>query len=102
VGDGNLHIAIGAGAAGDRHGIETCVYEPLRGINGSVSAEHGIGLEKKPWFSISRSDGEISLMRDIKQLFDPHCILNPGKIFDEPAFPGTAPSRDSGNPRAGT
>jgi FAD/FMN-containing dehydrogenase len=102
VGDGNLHIAIGAGAAGDRHGIETCVYEPLRGINGSVSAEHGIGLEKKPWFSISRSDGEISLMRDIKQLFDPHCILNPGKIFDEPAFPGTAPSRDSDNPRAGT
>jgi FAD/FMN-containing dehydrogenase len=82
VGDGNLHIAIGAGGADDRQGIEACVYEPLRHIGGSVSAEHGIGLEKKPWFSISRSDAEIGVMRDLKQLLDPNCILNPGKIFD--------------------
>jgi len=102
VGDGNLHIAIGAGQADDRHGVETCVYEPLRGISGSISAEHGIGLEKKAWFSISRNDDEINLMRSIKQLFDPNCILNPGKIFDEPAFPGTTPSNHAGNARAGT
>jgi FAD/FMN-containing dehydrogenase len=84
VGDGNLHIAIGAGNAGDRHGIETCVYEPLRSFRGSVSAEHGIGLEKKPWFRVSRSDAEIGIMRDMKRLLDPNGILNPGKIFDTP------------------
>jgi FAD/FMN-containing dehydrogenase len=85
VGDGNLHIAIGAGGADDRHGVEACVYEPLRIIGGSVSAEHGIGLEKKAWFSISRSEDEVSVMREVKQLLDPNCILNPGKIFDQPA-----------------
>jgi FAD/FMN-containing dehydrogenase len=82
VGDGNLHIAIGAGAAEDRHAVESCVYLPLRDIGGSISAEHGIGLEKKPWFSISRSDDEIDVMRGIKQFLDPRGILNPGKIFD--------------------
>jgi FAD/FMN-containing dehydrogenase len=82
VGDGNLHIAIGAGGAGDRHLVEECVYEPLRPIGGSVSAEHGIGLEKKPWLDVTRSAVERTLMRDLKQLFDPKGILNPGKIMD--------------------
>src|SRR3546814_1829725 len=36
MGDGNLHIAIGAGGEGDRHGVEACVYEPLRTIGGSI------------------------------------------------------------------
>jgi FAD/FMN-containing dehydrogenase len=85
VGDGNLHIAIGAGKADDRHGVEACVYEPLRRIGGSVSAEHGIGLEKKDWFSVSRSDEEVRMMRQVKQMLDPNYILNPGKIFDRPA-----------------
>jgi FAD/FMN-containing dehydrogenase len=58
------------------------VYEPLRAIGGSVSAEHGIGLEKKDWFPVSRDACERSLMREIKQLLDPNGILNPGKIFD--------------------
>src|SRR3546814_266186 len=59
-----------------------CVYEPLRGIGGSVSAEHGIGLEKKAWFPITRNAQERSLMLDIKRMLDPKGILNPGKIFD--------------------
>src|SRR3546814_488804 len=79
VGDGNLHIAIGAGGAGDREQVEACVYEPLRPIGGSVSAEHGIGLEKKPWLSITRNPLERGLMRDIKHMLDPKGILNPGK-----------------------
>src|SRR3546814_11853627 len=58
MGDGNLHIAIGAGGEGDRHGVEACVYEPLRPIGGSISAEHGIGLEKKPWLDVSRRSEE--------------------------------------------
>jgi FAD/FMN-containing dehydrogenase len=82
MGDGNLHIAIGAGGEGDRHGVEACVYEPLRPINGSISAEHGIGLEKKPWLDVSRSPDERGLMAEIKRLLDPGNILNPGKILD--------------------
>lgn len=82
VGDGNLHIAIGAGAPEDRPQVEACVYEPLREFGGSVSAEHGIGLEKKPWFEISRNADERNLMLGVKQLLDPNGILNPGKIFD--------------------
>jgi FAD/FMN-containing dehydrogenase len=84
VGDGNLHIAIGAGGPGDRHSVESCVYEPLRPYNGSVSAEHGIGLEKKPWLAVSRSKAERSLMGELKHMLDPNGILNRGKILDLP------------------
>jgi len=86
VGDGNLHIAIGAGSENERHDVEACVYEPLQNIGGSVSAEHGIGLEKKPWFSITRSSTERALMARLKQLLDPQNILNPGKIFEPGDF----------------
>jgi FAD/FMN-containing dehydrogenase len=61
--------------------IENCIYEPLRDINGSVSAEHGIGLEKLPYLDISRNEEEINLMRTLKKSLDPNNILNPGKIF---------------------
>lgn len=81
VGDGNLHIAIGAGGPEDRHAIEECVYRPLDAIGGSISAEHGIGLEKKPWLQISRNPGELEVMRELKDLFDPQRILNPGKVL---------------------
>jgi FAD/FMN-containing dehydrogenase len=87
VGDGNLHIAIGAGAAKDREEIEACVYQPLLPFTGSVSAEHGIGLEKKPYLGISRSQAEIDLMLAIKHLLDPKGILNPGKIFSSESAP---------------
>lgn len=82
MGDGNLHIAIGAGGGDDRHEVEACVYEPLRPINGSISAEHGIGLEKKAWLDVSRSSDERGLMAEIKRLLDPGNILNRGKIMD--------------------
>ena len=65
-----------------RERVERCVYEPLGEIGGSVSAEHGVGLEKKPYLQLSRSQTEIELMRTIKTALDPKGILNPGKIFD--------------------
>ena len=49
--------------------------------HGSVSAEHGIGLEKREWLAITRSPAEIALMRTLKQALDPQEILNPGKVL---------------------
>ncbi|MEM7216844.1 MAG: FAD-binding oxidoreductase [Pseudomonadota bacterium] len=84
MGDGNLHfvISVGADEPGDRERVERCVYEPLAAISGSVSAEHGVGLEKKPYLDISRSPDELALMRTLKNALDPNGLLNPGKIFD--------------------
>ncbi len=79
LGDGNLHLGIGP--VEDKHAIETLVYERLGQVNGSVSAEHGIGLEKREFLSHSRSPEELAVMRTIKRALDPANILNPGKIL---------------------
>ena len=83
IADGNLHLFVGPYEDGRHH--ETCdaiVYGCLDGLNGSVSAEHGIGIEKKAWLSASRSDVEIQMMKQLKRLLDPRGILNPGKVVD--------------------
>ena len=80
--DGNLHIVIAAGDdAATRAKMEDIVYRPLAAIGGSVSAEHGIGLEKRAYLPLSRTAAEISTMRLLKQALDPKGILNPGKVF---------------------
>jgi len=81
LGDGNLHLIAGVGDPSARHEIETLVYEPLRAFGGSVSAEHGIGLQKRAFLAHSRSPAEIALMRTLKQALDPAGVLNPGKIL---------------------
>jgi FAD/FMN-containing dehydrogenase len=82
LGDGNLHIvAAGPPNAEARHGIERCVYEPLASRGGSVSAEHGVGLEKQPWLDLCRSPAELKLMQTLKQALDPQGILNPGRVL---------------------
>lgn len=58
------------------------IYGALPGRSGSVSAEHGIGLEKRRYLACSRSDTEIALMRTLKRALDPNNILNPGKVFE--------------------
>ena len=47
-----------------------------------MSAEHGVGMTKKPYLQYTRSEAEIAYLRGIKQVFDPNGIMNPGKIFD--------------------
>jgi FAD/FMN-containing dehydrogenase len=80
--DGNLHLVIAAGDdAVTRATIEGLVYRPLAAIGGSVSAEHGIGLEKRDYLPLSRSAAEISTMKLLKRALDPRGILNPGKVF---------------------
>jgi FAD/FMN-containing dehydrogenase len=83
LGDGNLHIgyAVGEVTPEVREFIDESVYKPLAAFGGSVSAEHGIGLEKKDYLHLTRSELEIGLMRRVKAVFDPHNILNPGKVF---------------------
>jgi len=84
LGDGNIHLAISAGpvSGADRVAVEHIVYRPLGKLGGSVSAEHGIGLEKKNYLAWCRSEAEISVMKALKKTLDPKGILNPGKIFD--------------------
>ncbi|MDH4323399.1 MAG: FAD-binding oxidoreductase [Betaproteobacteria bacterium] len=82
MGDGNLHLVISPDGlpADARAALERIVYAPLQALGGSISAEHGIGLEKKAWLPISRSPAEIALMRTLKQALDPRGILNPGRV----------------------
>ena len=89
LGDGNLHFGICAGKDEEsaREAVERAVYEPLKHIGGTISAEHGIGLEKKSYLLISRTPEEVALMRTLKKALDPRGILNPGKIFDQDSVP---------------
>lgn len=83
VADGNIHIIVGKEHDGTKltSAIDHIVYAPLKAIGGSVSAEHGIGLTKKPFLHISRSENEVDLMRLLKRTMDPKGILNRDRIF---------------------
>ena len=89
IGDGNLHLNIlkPADLSKDEF-FEKCkavnihVFETVRKYQGSVSAEHGVGMTKKPYLTYTREPVEIDYMRAIKQVFDPDGIMNPGKVFD--------------------
>ena len=85
LGDGNLHVIPGRFPDANketRRGVEAIVYGELRKRNGSVSAEHGIGLEKRPYLDWSRSAEEVALMHLLKRTLDPKNILNPGKVLE--------------------
>jgi len=81
IADSNLHLALELASEEQRERAEAIVYDSVRAVGGSVSAEHGIGMLKRAWLGHSRSIEEISLMRTIRAALDPKQILNPGRIF---------------------
>jgi len=83
IGDGNVHIIIHVGPeTRSLHlQIDEIIYGLIQELNGAVSAEHGIGLMKKPFLPYSKSEAEIGLMKTLKQTLDPQGILNPGRVF---------------------
>ncbi len=89
IGDGNLHINVMKPDAMDKAAFlaktkdaDHDLFALVKKHAGSISAEHGIGLLKKPYLGYSRSDGEMALMRAIKRAVDPNGIMNPGKVID--------------------
>lgn len=87
AGDGNLHVNILKGNMSDEdwnnklpEGIRE-IFALCVSLGGTISGEHGIGLVQKPYINIALNEVQLRLMRGIKELFDPHGILNPGKIF---------------------
>jgi FAD/FMN-containing dehydrogenase len=89
IGDGNLHVNIlKPESMTSEEFMRKCklvdqqMMSMIEKHGGSVSAEHGVGLVKKPFLKHTRSETEIQLMREVKKVFDPDGIINPGKMFD--------------------
>jgi len=89
IGDGNLHLNILKPADMDTaefkaqcEQVNVHVYGLIQQFSGSISAEHGVGLIKKPFLPYSKSAEEIRLMQAVKQVFDPNGVLNRGKVVD--------------------
>ena len=88
VGDGNLHYNIaqppdadGAAFLADGEALTEAIYDLVDELDGSISAEHGIGVLKKDYLSRYRGGTETALMRTMKKALDPQNILNPGKVI---------------------
>jgi FAD/FMN-containing dehydrogenase len=84
IADGNLHVIVSRPAPfapEEAKAIKRAIYVPLEALRGSVSAEHGIGLDKKPYLAISRNPAELDVMHRMKRALDPHGLLNPGKVI---------------------
>lgn len=88
AGDGNLHIRIKK--PGSIYSLNNpdvipalrALFELVKGLGGTISGEHGIGLIQKEYMDIVFEQSQLELMRGIKKVFDPNNILNRGKIFD--------------------
>jgi FAD/FMN-containing dehydrogenase len=89
IGDGNLHLNILKPDDLVKEvffeqcaKVSTWVFEIVEKYQGSVSAEHGVGMTKKAYLKYTRSEAEIDYMRAVKAVFDPNNIMNPGKLID--------------------
>ncbi len=88
AGNGNIHVNLLADPddAAQMARIEDClqaVFRLVLKLRGTLSGEHGIGLEKRAFLGLEIEAPTLELMRRIKQQFDPEGILNPGKVFPE-------------------
>jgi FAD/FMN-containing dehydrogenase len=88
IGDGNLHLNVMKPDAmrkedfiASTHAADDVIFALVKKHQGSISAEHGIGLLKKDFLHYTRTPHEIAIMRQMKVLLDPKSILNPGKVF---------------------
>jgi len=83
AGDGNIHVNIMAEREDHNRAKEAIkdIFEATLRLGGTISGEHGIGITKLPYLKMELSDIEIKIMKDIKGVFDPKGIMNPGKIF---------------------
>jgi len=90
AGDGNIHVNVlfDRQVPGERDMVHPAVediFTIVRELNGTLSGEHGIGLTKAAYLGMELSPAAMALQRRIKKAFDPHNIMNPGKIFPGPA-----------------
>ena len=88
IGDGNLHLNIlkpesmpGPEFEQICQAVNREIFTLVQELAGSISAEHGVGLLKQPYLGYSRSEPEIHIMAELKRLFDPVGIMNPGKLL---------------------
>jgi glycolate oxidase len=86
AGDGNIHVnvMVKPGDAAERERARRAegeLFAAVVGLGGSISGEHGIGYTKAPYVELELGADQIALMKRVKAAFDPHGILNPGKMF---------------------
>jgi glycolate oxidase len=84
AGDGNLHVNFLWDDDAERPRVERAIEALMRltvALGGTISGEHGIGLAKLPYLPLEQSSELIGLQRELKRVFDPRGLLNPGKIF---------------------
>ena len=83
AGDGNLHVNV-TGLAPDDESVDDAILRLVASMDGSISAEHGIGRAKRAWLHLVRSPQEIAAFRAIKDALDPQGILSPGVLLPDP------------------
>jgi FAD/FMN-containing dehydrogenase len=82
VGDGNLHYNVGdAALLARRAEVNRIVYDEVAALEGSISAEHGLGQLKREEITRHKDPLELELMRAVKRALDPHGLMNPGKVI---------------------
>ena len=89
-GDGNVHVNVIKDMPDDkweatRTALAESMYRAALDMGGSITGEHGIGLTRKKYLPLAAGEYNVTLMRAIKQAFDPRALLNPGKIFPDTA-----------------